>query len=141
MKFLRLKFKKATIGDLKCVTRLFTAVESDSKEKIKKVIEKGKIYVLKDKKKVRAAVSYSVIGILGIFSIMYIHRISVMPDLQGQGIGSILLSRMKLRSIKIGASACFLYSLKQAQNFYKKNKLKNIWRFFYWKPEEKQEIF
>jgi N-acetylglutamate synthase-like GNAT family acetyltransferase len=134
MKFPKLKFKKAKISDLKCVTRLLTAVDPDKEEKIKEVIKKGKIYVLKDKKKIWAAVSYSVIGILGIFSIMYIHRISVMPDLQGKGIGSILLSRMKLRSIKIGATACILYSLKQAQNFYKKNKLKNIWRFFYWRP-------
>ncbi|MBU0577652.1 GNAT family N-acetyltransferase [Patescibacteria group bacterium] len=137
MKFPRLKLKKAKIGDTKPVTKLFTAVDKNvCRNKVLKWISEGKVYVLKDHKKIRGAVSYTVFGILGLFSLMYIHKISVAPDLQGKGLGSFLLSRMKLRSIKIGVTAFILYSFKNVISFYKKNKLNNIWRFFWWRNKE-----
>ncbi|MBU0727340.1 GNAT family N-acetyltransferase [Patescibacteria group bacterium] len=67
---------------------------------------------------------------------MYIHKISVVPEMQGRGLGSVLLSRVKLRSIKIGVTAFILYSFKNVAEFYKKNKLNNIWRFFWWRNRE-----
>jgi len=138
MKLPRLKLKKAKIGDTKPVTRLFTAVDKNvCKNKVWKWISEGKVYVLKDRKKIKGAVSYTVFGILGLFSLMYIHKISVAPDLQGKGLGPLLLSRIKLKSIKIGVAALILYSFKNVIDFYKKNRLNNIWRFFWWRNKEK----
>jgi N-acetylglutamate synthase-like GNAT family acetyltransferase len=134
----KLKLTKAKIHDVHYVTRLFSYIDKKTdKQKVREWIKRGKVYVLKhkDNKKVKAAFSYSIIGITGFFSIMYISRISVMPDMQGQGIGTFLLSRIKSRSVRIGATALFLYSLEHAKNFYKKNKLNNIWRIFWWRPK------
>ena len=133
----KLKLKKAKIHDINYVTRLFSYIDKKTdKQKIKEWIKRGKIYVLKNKnnKKVQAAFSYSIIGIMGFFSLMYISKISVMPEIQGKGIGTFMMSRIKSKSVRIGATALFLYSLKHAKEFYKKNKMNNIWRFFWWRP-------
>lgn len=133
----KLKLRKVKIHDVHYVTKLFSCIDKKTdKQKVKEWIKRGKVYVLKhkDNKKIKAAFSYSIIGIVGFFSLMYISKISVLPELQGKGIGTFLMSRIKSRSIKIGATALFLYSLKHAKNFYRKNKLNNIWRFFWWRP-------
>ncbi|MBU0727339.1 hypothetical protein KKA95_01505 [Patescibacteria group bacterium] len=57
MKFPHLKLKKAKIGDLKPVTKLFTAVDKGvHKNKVWKWISEGRVYVLKDHKKIKGAV-------------------------------------------------------------------------------------
>lgn len=127
------KVKPAKRADIKTVTKLFLAINRRiTRNKVEKWINKGKVFVLKDNKKVRAAFSYSIFGILGFLSLMYIEKISVSPRLYGQGIGSYVLAQIKTRSIKIGTTAFFLYSLKSALAFYKKNKLNRLGRIFWW---------
>ena len=138
LKLRKLRLKKAKIHDAHHVAKLFSYIDGKiDKEKVREWIRSGRVYVLKhkDNKKVKAAFSYSIIGIVGVFSLMYVSKISVMPDIQGQGIGTFLMSRIKSRSTRIGVTAIFLYSMKHAKNFYKKNNLNNIWRFFWWRPK------
>ncbi|MDF2379799.1 MAG: GNAT family N-acetyltransferase [Candidatus Gracilibacteria bacterium] len=127
------KLRPAQQHDAQLVTELFCNIYEETKKKnIEDMISQKKIYVLKRKKKVIAAFSYTVYGVLGIFAIMYVHRLAVIPELQGQGIGTMLLSKIKTRSVKTGATAIFLYSLQRARKFYEKNKLSNIWRYYWW---------
>lgn len=140
IKMPKLRIKPAKKHDLKNIMKLFSNVGYNvpGKKRIQRWIDKGKIYVLKDNKKVRGAFAYSVIGVLGLFSLMYIHKISIDPLLQGRGLGSLVLTKIKLRSIKIGATALILFSLKSVVSFYKKNKLNKIfWRYFWWRNKEK----
>jgi N-acetylglutamate synthase-like GNAT family acetyltransferase len=128
-----LYLKPAKRHDAHNVTKLFTHVyEETKKEKVIEMIKKRRVYVLKRKKKIVAAFSYSVFGFLGIFAVMYIHRIAVLPDMQGQGFGTLLLTRIKGMSAKAGITLFLLYSLKNVQDFYRKNKLNSVWRFFWW---------
>jgi N-acetylglutamate synthase-like GNAT family acetyltransferase len=128
-----LHIRPAKRHDAHHVTKLFKHVDDETKkEKVIEMIEKRKVYVLKSKKKVVAAFSFTVIGFLGIFAVMYIHRIAVLPDMQGQGLGTLLLSRIKGLTAKAGITLFLLYSLKNVQDFYKKNKLNSVWRFFWW---------
>lgn len=128
-----LHLKPAKRHDAHHVTKLFTHVDEETrKEKVIEMIRKRKVYVLKHRKKVVAAFSCSVFGFLGVFAVMYIHRIAVLPEFQGQGLGTFLLSRIKVMSTKAGISVFLLYSLKNVQDFYRKNKLKSVWRFFWW---------
>ncbi len=135
--FSKLKIKLAKEHDAKCVSRLFSAIDKKiTRNKVLRLIKGRKVYVLKEKKRTRAAFAYSIIGIIGIFSIMYIHKIAVDPELQGKGIGTFVLSRIRKSSLKIGVTAIFLYSLEKAKRFYEKNKLKRLWRFFWCRPHK-----
>jgi len=130
----KLKLHLAKKRDARCVTRLFSLTGSKiCRKKILELIKKRKIFVLKKKGKITAAFSYTIFSIIGFFTIMYIHKLAVAPEFQGKGIGTFLLSRLRLTSIKIGATALFLYSAKKAKRFYEKNNLNGLWRFFWWR--------
>ncbi len=133
----KLKLKLAKRHDTKGIVKLFSLIgRKISHKKVSKYIENKKVYILKDKKKVRAAFCFTLIGIGGIFAIMYINKIAVAPEFHGQGIGTFLLSRIRKISIKLGASAFFLYSIEKAKKFYEKNKLKKVWRIFWFRSKK-----
>ena len=135
--FSKLKIKCAKEHHAKKVAKLFSAIDQKiTPAKVLRLIKSKKVYILKDKKRTRAAFACSVIGIIGIFSIMYVHKIAVDPELQGKGIGTFILSRIRKNSLKMGVTAIFLYSLEKAKHFYKKNKLKSVWRFFWCRPNK-----
>ncbi|MBN2096494.1 GNAT family N-acetyltransferase [Candidatus Peregrinibacteria bacterium] len=135
--FQKLKIKPAKEHDAKKVARLFSAIDRKiTPKKVMRLINEKKVYIMKDKKRIRAAFVYSVISILGFISIMYIHKLAVAPELQGQGIGTFILSRIRKNALKTGVVAIFLYSLDKAKRFYEKNHLKRIWRFFWCRPDK-----
>ncbi|MBU1018317.1 GNAT family N-acetyltransferase [Patescibacteria group bacterium] len=132
-----LKIKCAKAHHAKKVVRLFSVIDPKiNPRKVLRLILEKKIYILKDKKRIRAAFAYSIISIIGIFSIMYIHKIVVDPELQGRGIGTFILSKIRKNSLKMGVAAILLYSLERAKRFYEKNHLKRIWRFFWCRPDK-----
>ncbi len=135
--FKKLKIKPAKPHHAKKVARLFSAIDpAITPKKVLPLIREKKLYVLKDKKRIKAAVAYSVVSILGFVYIMYIHKLAVMPELQGKGVGTFILSRLRKNALKIGVAAIFLYSLDKARRFYEKNKLRRIWRFFWCRPDK-----
>ncbi|MBU1992317.1 MAG: GNAT family N-acetyltransferase [Patescibacteria group bacterium] len=137
MDFQKLKLRLAETHEVRIVSKLLSLVNRKVEEKeVHELIEKKKVFVLKDKKKIRAVFSYTVIGFLGVFAIMYISRLAVVPDLQGNGIGSLLLARIKKLNIKLGIAAFFLFTAK-AKEFYKKNHLDGVWRIFWWRKPSK----
>ncbi len=128
------KFKPAKKENAKKIALLFSTINGKfSEKKAKRLIENRKIVVLKRKKKIVAAVSYTVISFLGIFAIMYISKIAVLPELRGEGLGSLILSRMRIFNLRAGMIAFFLFSVKKAKRFYEKNNLKGLGRLFWWK--------
>jgi len=133
--FKKLKIKCAKAHHARKVARLFLSVSPGiTPEKVLRHIRKKKVYILTDKKRIRAAFIYSVVSILGFVSVMYIHKLAVMPDLQGKGIGTFILSRIRKNALKAGVMAIFLYSLDKAKRFYEKNHLKRIGKFFWCRP-------
>ena len=133
-KLKKLKIKKAKLGDLRATTRLLRLIYKDiPQERVAKWISESKVYVLKDKKKIKAAFSFTIFGTIGLFSLMYVYKIAVDPSLQGQGVGTYLLNEIRKKSIKLGVSVFALYSFKQTMKFYEKAKLSRFWRFFYWR--------
>ena len=137
MKFPKLRLKSAKHSDLRSVKRLFSGINKKIKhEQIAEMIEKRKVYVLKDRKrKVKAAFAYSIFTIAGYFTFVYISKLAVDPNMQGQGIGTFLISQIRAKSLRIGATAFFLFSVKKAHMFYKKNKMNGFWRIFWWRSE------
>ena len=130
----KLKLKRAKKKDVKNVARLFSMISQkiDHKTLVGQIKDK-KIYILKHKKRIAAAFSYSLIGIAGFFAVMYISKFAVDPEFQRQGLGAYLLSRIRKVGLKAGAGAILLYSIKTAKRFYEKNKLNKLWRFFWLK--------
>ena len=141
MKFSKLKIKSAKLGDLRSTTRLLRLIYKDIPEqRVEKWISEKKVYVLKDKKKVKAAFTFTIFGTLGIFSLMYVYKIAVDPSLQGQGMGTFMMNEIRKKSIKLGVTAFALYSFKNTVKFYKKHKLNNVWRFFWWKTPDTPSV-
>ena len=135
--FSKFKLRKAKKHDVKGVARLFADInQGKSHQDVLKLIEKGEVFVLKRKKKVRAAFSFAVYGIIGLFSVMYVKRLAVDKKMRGKGMGKHMLSKIKQMNLRRGTSLFFLYSLKQAQKFYEKNKMNRLWRYFWWRKEE-----
>jgi len=66
---------------------------------------------------------------------MYIRKLAVDKTFRKKGIGSFVLRQIKQLAQVKGLTAFFLFSLAKSQNFYRKNNLKNIWRLFWWSPE------
>lgn len=126
------KLRPAQPHDATRVAELFAHIKEKKREEVQDLIAQKRVYVLKRNKKIIAAFSYSIFGIIGFFAIMYIHRIAVLPELHGQGIGSLLLAKIKSQSVKTGSTAILLYSLERVRVFYEKNKLNSVWRFFWW---------
>lgn len=136
MKFPKLKLKPAKKHDIRFIAKLFRRINPKKKEDdLQNLVEKKQVFVLKNKKKIIAAFSYTVIGIAGIFAIMYISKLAVVPELQGKGIGTFMLSQIKRIAVKAGVSALFLISVEKSKEFYKRNKLRNIWRIFWWRKK------
>lgn len=134
MIFANYKIRSARKHDAKKVATLFADIDDKIKEKhIESLIEDKRVFVVKKKKKIKAAFAYSVLGLAGILSFMYIKKIAVSQDERGKGLGSFLLQHIQNKSKKKGITATFLYSLSHVKGFYKKNKLENWWRFFWWK--------
>lgn len=137
--FKKWRFKKAKKYDAERITRLFSSINQDVAENdVMDWIKKKEVFVLKDKKKIKAAFSYAVFGIAGLFGIMYIRKLAVSKDMRGKGVGSYMISNIKQVAKKTGALLFFLFSLEKAMTFYEKNKLKRFWRFFWWKQQENQ---
>lgn len=129
-----IQLKPAKPYHVQRVTQLFSLIDSKVKsKKIHQLIKEGRVYILKYDKRIIAAFSFTIFSLLGFLTLMYIQKLSVVPDFQGKGIGTYMLSRIKRTSLKVGAAAFFLFSVKTAQKFYERNKLKRLWRFFWWK--------
>lgn len=135
--FERLKLKLAKRHDAKRVTRLFSSIDRDIRKKdVEDWIENEKVFVLKERKRVRGAFSFTVLGVLGLFGFLYIRKLAVDQKLRGKGVGSFLLEKIKRFSMRAGATAFFLFSLRRAMKFYEKNRLSGLWRFFWWRKKK-----
>lgn len=128
------KIKRAKEHDVKKLYQLFRSInpEIETKE-IQSLIQNQEVVVLKQKSKIKAAFAYTIYGIVGIFSFMYIRKIVVDKKLRGRGIGSLFLKKIKKFSVAKKVDFSFLYSLKKAVSFYKKNKLERIGNIFWWR--------
>jgi len=136
MKFPKFRLKSAKLSDVRSVKRLFSRIRRINRAQVEQMISEKKVLVLKDRKsKVRAAFAFSIFTITGYFTFMYISKLAVDPNMQGQGIGTFLLNQIRQKSLRIGAIAFFLYSADRARKFYLKNKLNNFWRIFWWKND------
>jgi hypothetical protein len=138
--FERLKLKLAKRHDAKRVTRLFSSIDKDiQKKEVEGWIEDREVFVLKDRKRIKGAFSFMTMGILGIFGLMYVRKLAVEKQSRGNGLGSLLLDKIKSLSLKMGTAAFFLFSLKRAMRFYQKNKLNGLGKLFWWKGEDRDE--
>ncbi len=136
--FKNLKLKPAKSHDTKKLTELFDEITNGLDQKltekdVKNFIEKKRVFVLKKRKNVKAAFIYTIIGITGIFSIMWLKRLAVNKDERGNGLGTYLLNKIKSFSNKKGFNMGILHGIKKARNFYKKNNLNNFLVWFWWK--------
>lgn len=131
-----MKLKLAQISDAKKVSKIFSQITNKPAEKVIDLIKEKRVMVLKDKKKIKAAFSFTIFSLTGLFTYMYIQKLGVAPEFNGRGVGSLLLTRIKLLNMKLGITALFLFSVSTAQNFYKKNKLSFISRLFWWRHKE-----
>lgn len=128
------KIKRAKKHDAKKLRELFVEIDPEIKtEEVQELIKNKEIVVLKKKSKIKAAFSYAIFGIIGIFSFMYIRKIAVDQKSRGKGIGSFLLKKIKKFSTSNKVDFSFLYSLNNAVSFYKKNKLEKFGNIFWWK--------
>lgn len=129
-----LDIQLANKKDASSVARLFAGVgRRITRHKIRRLIKEKKVFVVRDKTRIRAAFSYTVFGIAGFFALMYIHKLAVAPEWHGKGLGTFLISYIKSLSLRAGATAFFLFSLKKAKGFYEKNRLSGIGRLFWWR--------
>ena len=136
----KVKLKLAKRHDAKRITRLFSFVDRDIKKKdVEGWIEDREVFVLKERKQIKGAFSYTALGILGIFGFLYIRKLAVDRESRGQGLGSLLLASIKKLTLRMGATAFFLFSLQKAIRFYKKNRLNGLGRLFWWRGEDKDE--
>jgi GNAT superfamily N-acetyltransferase len=134
--FERLRLKLAKRDDAKRVARLFSSIDPHVRESdVERWIQDREVYVLKHRKRIKGAFSYSLWGFLGLFGWMYVRRLAVDKRERGQGLGSLLLSKVKGVAKKLGMAAFFLFSLEKATQFYQKNRLSGIWRLFWWKKK------
>lgn len=137
--FSRLKLKKAKEHDTKKVVQLFSDVDKNvTKDDVKGLIKREQILVLKENKKIKAAVSYFILG-LGIGSLLYVRKLAVSKENRGKGIGSHFLDRIKDHAEKKRHKGFFLCCSKEkARSFYVRNKLKAFlalggFTWFWWK--------
>ncbi len=136
--FEKLKLKLAKRHDAKRITHLFWSIDHGIRKKeVEDWIDDREVFVLKDKKRIKGAFSFMTLGILGLFGLMYVRKLAVDKKERGHGLGSLLLSKIKSLSLKMGATAFFLFSLEKAIQFYQKNKLNGLGRLFWWRKEDK----
>ncbi len=135
--FERLKLKMAKKHDTNRVLSLFASVDSDLQRRdVEGWIGNREVFVLKDKKRIRGAFSFTALGVMGLFGILYIRKLAVEQTSRRMGIGSLLISKIKGLSLKMGTAAFFLFSLQKAIRFYEKNKLNGLGRLFWWRKKD-----
>ena len=138
--FSKFKLKLAKKHDAKRIAKLFSEIDNKIQKKdILGLIKDRKIFVLKRKKRIKAAFSYVIFGIIG-FSVMYIKKLAVAKEWRKKGMGSLLISKIKWFARKMGLTAFFLFSLEKAKRFYEKNKLRHFWRFFWWMKSDEKNL-
>ena len=138
--FERLKLKLAKKHDAKRITRLFSSIDQGIQRRdVEHWIKNEEVFVLKGRKRIKGAFSFMTLGILGLFGLMYIRKLAVDKESRGHGLGSLMLGRIKSLSLKMGATAFFLFSLERAMRFYKKNRLSGVGRLFWWRKEDEAE--
>lgn len=132
--FTKLQIRRAKKHDAKKLQKMLLAINpAIEPEEIEALIEEKQVMLLKKRKKIKAAFVYTIFGIAGIYTLMYVKKIVVDNQSRGKGVGSFLLEQIKTFSRAKKVNFNLLYSLKKATNFYKKNKLENWGRFFWWK--------
>ena len=131
--FKKFRLRLARKRDAKKVAKLFREIDSkfDWRDLLGPINAK-KVIVLREKQKTLGAFSFIKIG-LGLFSLLYIRKLVVDKKFRGQGLGSKVLRKLQIFTRKKKADGFFLWALPPAKNFYHKNRLKNWWRFFWWK--------
>jgi N-acetylglutamate synthase-like GNAT family acetyltransferase len=124
--------KFARKEDAARVAELFREINSKaSKSDIEELIQKRKVVVFFKKKKIAGAFSFALFG-AGFLSFLYIRKLAVDKKLRGKGLGSVVLQRIKKFSLRQKAGGFFLWSITQAVGFYRKNRLSNLGRIFWW---------
>jgi N-acetylglutamate synthase-like GNAT family acetyltransferase len=124
--------KFARKEDATRVAELFREINSKaSKSDIEELIQKRKVLVFQKKKKIAGAFSYMLLG-AGILSFLYIRKLAVDKKLRGKGAGSAVLKNIKKFSLRQKTFGFFLWSLSHAVGFYRKNRLSNLGRIFWW---------
>jgi GNAT superfamily N-acetyltransferase len=117
--------------DVKKVAHFFRELDSDlNLEELANLIREKRVFVLRDRKKTLGAFSFLKIGV-GIFTILYIRKLVIDKKFRGQGLGGRVLKKIYNFTRRKKARGFFLWSRRPAENFYRKNKLKNWWRFFW----------
>jgi len=118
--------------DAKKVARLFRELDENLDWKsLLELIRENRVVLFKNKQKTLGAFSFAKIG-LGIFTLLYIRKLVVDKKFRGRGLGGRALKKLVAFARRKKADGFFLWSRQPAQNFYRKHKLKNWWRFF-WK--------
>ena len=131
--FRKLKMRFARERDAKKIAELFRGIDdkSDSRE-IQKLIREKQVVIFHERKKIAGAFSFALLG-MGLLSIIYIRKLAVEKKLRGRGIGSVALRKIKKFSTRQRAIGFFLWSRERAKNFYRKNRLRNLGRVFWWR--------
>ena len=120
--FKKFRLRFARKHDAKEVAKLFREIDSkfDWRDLISLIGEK-KVVVLREKQKTLGAFSFIKLG-LGLFSLLYIRKL-------------VVLRKLRVFTRRKKAGGFLLWALPPAKNFYLKNRLKNWWRFFWWKRD------
>ncbi len=131
--FRKLKMRFACKRDAKKIVELFRGIDnkSDSRE-IQKLIREKQVVIFHKRKRIAGAFSFALFGI-GLLSIIYIRKLVVEKKLRGRGVGSVALRKIKKFSGRQRAIGFFLWSRERAKKFYRKNRLRNFGRVFWWK--------
>lgn len=128
-----LQLIQARPRDAKQVARLLSAVSDFMPVyDVKKLISNKRILVLKHNKKIRGAVSFTILGFLGLFTFIWINKLAIDPQFRGQGSGTVLLALFKRYVVNFGAIGFALFSIEKAKAFYAKSSLNSVWRVFWW---------
>jgi len=118
--------------DAKKVAHFFRELDPKlNLDELTNLIHEKRVFVLREKQKTFGAFSFVKIS-LGIFALIYIRRLVIGKKFRGRGLGGRVLKKIHNFTRRKKARGFFLWSRRPAANFYRKNKLKNWWRFF-WK--------
>ncbi len=130
------KLRAARRADKRKITKLLAELDADlTEEQIGHLIESRRVMVLKGKQKkgISAVFTYTVLGLVGIFSLLYVHQIAVDKNLRKRGVGSLVLGKIKDFARQRGDTGFFLWSRRFVRGFYTKNRLSGLGRLFWWR--------
>jgi len=97
------------------------------------MLANGRVVFLKKKKKKIGAFAFFPLSVAGIFSVFFIRKLVIDPAHRRGGMGSALLSKIKIFTRRKKALGFFLFSLASARYFYRRNRLSNLFgRLFFW---------